>query len=1125
MWAHPLQSTTRSLATTANTTPPSTSQPHSSPQTALQSLGRTRELVSHFAREGRNAPDALDKIFSERRITQSLVKRKLDPKVVHSWAEALSSPSLYEALVRLDLLESAGEDRVHDASCPAWLFLALPALLRHPNEAQYLSGMFFTPTFRQLGPQDQGLFVARAIQFFIRCRHFVAAREAVDYLCNHYSPKIDQTRTFARCLQALTKDPSRPGSANAPPLDFLNSLANRLRSTMAERKIRPTIDTFRPLFSPFLIPKDPEQARALLADVVASRVTPPKELLHLVMKVYAAAGNSHGAAQIRDQIYTMAREERGRECEGHGGAGEPFATEGVQDDYADLQVTAEDRLGEDHLHVKLETTYLRSLTANHHEALEQFELIRSHIAANLRPDEIRPVLPVLIYALSRCRNFSAQDLLGVLNRLELAAVGVRQSPSRPTTRIYAIVLQGLIVRREYEQAIKLWNHVRRTNIRPDVTLVTIIVTALSRHGELELAERTLRQYASGSRDKPGQAQNKGVALDAVPLNVLMSAYSRAGRYNAAYALFKRFADYGVAPNEATISILLDTARYASATVGKGFGPGDEALPLQQAVQIGDRWDGHEAWRKAEKIMWSILEENWPDASRIVTDPRSSKEPLGRLRQLASRAFGLAPLSTTSPPFAKTLSPDVLHFPQIHPSERMFRSFIQLLGYHSTSESIPLVLAWMRHLDIRPDHETLVLAVLYIDEGAPTDSQRNRLREWLEEWLGSGTAPTDGIRDLVEADTETQRKLAARQANGHMRKVYDDMRSSVIEAMSLVEALIDFGEDEGISEGVFDDARSRVCKLLDLVKKHLDDGRRGEIIRSGFQIAIVGPPNAGKSSLLNWFAQRDAAIVTSTPGTTRDIVEVSLDFHGFSVTIADTAGIRETRDEIEAIGVERAKQRALGSDLKILVLDSGGDAFIEDQEFLDLLSSVDSSTIIVLNKSDLVQESRQAFTSKVEGHLHQWRKNWIGKETPTPFVSMSVKEGTGLVEFTDGLKSLLAERSKLSDDMEDTPLVTQVRHRRHLQVSYNARTRSDNDTHEVVPFRSALRLLRTFFVRLSIQHLFLRSSHTRPSDMGPDNIVLAAEELRYATSSLGRITGAVDVEEVLGEIFRGFCIGK
>lgn len=239
--------------------------------------------------------------------------------------------------------------------------------------------------------------------------------------------------------------------------------------------------------------------------------------------------------------------------------------------------------------------------------------------------------------------------------------------------------------------------------------------------------------------------------------------------------------------------------------------------------------------------------------------------------------------------------------------------------------------------------------------------------------------------------------------------------------------------------IFNKAKSKVSNLLGLVKKHLDDGRRGEIIRSGFQIAIIGPPNAGKSSLLNWFgtfglsycdtehqaetraAQRDAAIVTAKPGTTRDIVEVSLDFHGFAVMIADTAGIRETEDEVEAIGVQRAKQRcallqlslklaptqtsyrALEADLKVLVLDAS-DPALEDQELLD---SVDTNTIIVLNKSDL-QEAAQT-DSPVAGKLLSSDRAWVGRNTEAPFRHMSVKDGTGLDDFTESLKELLGER--------------------------------------------------------------------------------------------------------------------
>ncbi|GAA5828997.1 hypothetical protein JCM11251_004092 [Rhodosporidiobolus azoricus] len=361
---------------------------------------------------------------------------------------------------------------------------------------------------------------------------------------------------------------------------------------------------------------------------------------------------------------------------------------------------------------------------------------------------------------------------------------------------------------------------------------------------------------------------------------------------------------------------------------------------------------------------------------------------------------------------------------------------------------------------------------------------------------------EGIRDLVEAETEQQRRLAARQASGHIRQAYDSMRSSAIEAMALVEALIDFGEDEGISEGVFVQAREKVHTLSRLISKHLDDGRRGEIIRQGIQLAIVGPPNAGKSSLLNWLAQREAAIVTAIPGTTRDVVELSLDFHGFPVQVADTAGLRSRpTDEVERIGMERAVERAEAADIAICVLSlaelfpsstsTAASSTMSPSMQIDpqTLSLIRPSTLLVLNKSDASPPSPAQLTALAE-KLREEGKGWLGiDEEAKGMVVVSVEKGEGLGRLAERLKDELRRRFDLSDDLDETPIVTHERHRRHLQ--------------------ECLSSLTTFL-------------DMDPSD--PD-IVDAGEELRYAVLALGKITGAVDVEEVLGEIFAGFCIGK
>ncbi|GAA5998090.1 Mss1p [Rhodotorula paludigena] len=365
---------------------------------------------------------------------------------------------------------------------------------------------------------------------------------------------------------------------------------------------------------------------------------------------------------------------------------------------------------------------------------------------------------------------------------------------------------------------------------------------------------------------------------------------------------------------------------------------------------------------------------------------------------------------------------------------------------------------------------------------------------------------EGIRDLVEADTEAQRKLAARQASGQMRHAYDAMRATAIEAMALIEALIDFGEDEGISEGVYEQARDKVRDLQARIVKYLDDGRRGEIIRAGIQLAIIGPPNAGKSSLLNWLAQREAAIVTAIPGTTRDVVELSLDFHGFPVVVADTAGLRSTQDQVEAIGIERAVAKAATADIKLCVLPldelftptaPGPPPPSSPPPHIDplTLSLLDAHTLILLNKLDSASPPSRAQLDTLAAVLAREGKSWLGARRGEEeeegggraFWSVSVRDGTGLAELAEGIKRELKRRFDLSDDLDETPIVTHERHRRHLE--------------------DCLSYLTTFL------------------DLPSDDIVSSGEELRYAVLALGKITGQVDTEEVLGEIFRGFCIGK
>ncbi len=319
---------------------------------------------------------------------------------------------------------------------------------------------------------------------------------------------------------------------------------------------------------------------------------------------------------------------------------------------------------------------------------------------------------------------------------------------------------------------------------------------------------------------------------------------------------------------------------------------------------------------------------------------------------------------------------------------------------------------------------------------------------------------EGLLDLIEAETDAQRRQALRQADGALGRLYDQWRAVLVGALAHLEAEIDF-PDEGLPEELAASVRRDLSDLVGAMTRHLDDDRRGERLRQGVRIAILGPPNAGKSSLLNLLAQRDAAIVAATAGTTRDVIEVRLDLGGYPVLLGDTAGIREAADDIEAEGVRRAHKWAEEADLKIVVLaadalDAGGGAAA-------LSGLIEGDTALVINKID------------------------VGVPDDTPFAPslgvypLSVRTGDGVEAFLSALAAAVRTRIGLGD----APLVTRARHR-----------------DAVLECRAAL-------ARASVAAL-------------PE---LAAEDLRLAVRALGRITGAVDVEELLDVIFRDFCIGK
>ncbi len=316
---------------------------------------------------------------------------------------------------------------------------------------------------------------------------------------------------------------------------------------------------------------------------------------------------------------------------------------------------------------------------------------------------------------------------------------------------------------------------------------------------------------------------------------------------------------------------------------------------------------------------------------------------------------------------------------------------------------------------------------------------------------------EAIADLVAAETAAQRRQALAQMDGALHRLYEDWRTAGLRALAHLEAAIDF-PDEDLPGGLADEVKAGVGRLRGEIAAHLAD-RRGERLREGLSIAIIGPPNAGKSSLLNLLARRDAAIVSEAAGTTRDVIEVHLDLGGWPVVLADTAGLRESPDAIEREGVRRARARADAADLRLLVLDASGDWQREMRSITEATERwSDAHDIVVVNKSDLAA---------------------VDAGVVVPF---SVRSGAGLPEL---LARLERSAEVLMQEGAGAPPLTRARHREALAECQAALERA-----LVAP-----------------------------------EVALAAEDLRLALRAIGRITGAVRIDELLDVIFRDFCIGK
>ena len=319
---------------------------------------------------------------------------------------------------------------------------------------------------------------------------------------------------------------------------------------------------------------------------------------------------------------------------------------------------------------------------------------------------------------------------------------------------------------------------------------------------------------------------------------------------------------------------------------------------------------------------------------------------------------------------------------------------------------------------------------------------------------------ESIADLISAETEIQRLQAVKIMQGQSSQKFNELREKLLKLLSFVEAKIDFPEED-LPEDNLKKIKKDSTDVLNKIEKILNDQKVGEIIREGFKIAIVGPTNAGKSSLLNNLSNREVAIVSEIAGTTRDVIETHLNIDGYPVIISDTAGIRNSKDEIEKKGIKLSLDKAENADLKLVVVDAKS---IDLRGFLNHL--LKDNAILVINKSDLLNEKLDSNVSKFD------------------HVLISLKENFNIDKLILKIKSCLKNKLISQEDI----LITRERHRQHLIQSAD--------------------------------HLrnFLDKNSKKDFDK-------AAEDLRLATRHLGMIVGKVDVEEILGSIFNDFCIGK
>ena len=369
------------------------------------------------------------------------------------------------------------------------------------------------------------------------------------------------------------------------------------------------------------------------------------------------------------------------------------------------------------------------------------------------------------------------------------------------------------------------------------------------------------------------------------------------------------------------------------------------------------------------------------------------------------------------------------------------------------------------------------ALSSIDNLRPAEAGEFSKRAFINNKLD--LTEVEGLGDLIHAETEAQRVQALSQMEGSLSCVYKKWSKSLMQCLAHVEAYIDFSEDEQLEDGILESVSKQLLNLKNNLSSHLDDSRRGERLRNGVKVVIAGEPNVGKSSLLNSIVQRPAAIVSPIAGTTRDVVESTLDIGGYPVLLSDTAGLRKSEDIIESEGVARAVQKLENADIILLMMDADYYQTIKDKnDYNHLVNSyckklkIDKiistnhgcELLVAVNKSDLILKDNITVSSSIN------------------FLSCKTEEGL------PSLVKLLSKKVKiLCDNVGENPSFTQQRHRHHLTECVNF-------------LEESIKILNT-------------------------DCVISAELIRCALHEFGQISGKISSEKILDVVFKDFCIGK